>query len=151
MIYNLRGYILFIITMKYWLYIFPVWYNISLQFILYLVACTSYSPTTLTPPLPSCYGNHWFVLNVCECASFFVTFSGLLYSLASIYKQHHSVFAFLYLIILLRIIPSKSIHVAANSKNSIFYGWEVFQYTSLTILCILLSQFWFGSLFHVWF
>ena len=122
MIYNLRGYVLFIITMKYWLYIFPVWYNISLQFILYLVACTSLSPTTLTLPLPSCYGNHWFVLNVCECASFFVTFSSLLYSLASIYKQHHSVFAFLYLIILLRIIPSKSIHVAANSKNSFFYS-----------------------------
>ena len=43
-------------------------YNISLQLILYLIVCTTFSP------LPS--GNHQFVLYICEFA--FVVFTGLL-------------------------------------------------------------------------
>ena len=73
-------------------------------------------------PLPS--DNHWFVLCICESASFFFVFT-VSYIL---YMWYHIVLFFLYMIISLSIIPL-SIYVVPKGKMSfIFYGWVVFSF-----------------------
>ena len=57
---------------------------------------------------------------------FFVIFTSLLHFLDSTYKWYDTIFVFVWLVSL-SIIPSKSIHVAANDKILFFfYGWVVF-------------------------
>ena len=48
------------------------------------------------------------------------------------YKWYHTVFVFV-LLILLSIIYSRSIHVAANGRISFFYGWVIFHFVCVSI------------------
>ena len=119
MIQIFKGYIPFIVIIRYWLYF--LWckvYPCSL-FILYIIVCTSY-PLHLYCfflfPLPTT--NHLLVLYTCEF--FIVLFTGFSF-LGSKYMSNHTVFVFLYLTYFTNQIPSKSIHVVASGKISFFF------------------------------
>ena len=77
-----------------------------------------------------------FVLHICEsAAAAFIMFTSLLYFLESMFKRHHIVFAFLWLISL-SIIPSKSIYVAANTKFHSFLWLDITPLDGWMCVCV---------------
>ena len=95
LLYNFKGYFPFTVITKYWLFspcctIHPLAYLTPSSLCLPLP-----NPWVAPPLIPT--GNHYFVLYICESASF------LLYSLVccifldSTYKWYHMVFVFLFL------------------------------------------------------
>ena len=86
---------------------------------LYLPLFCSYGAT----PLPT--GTHWFILCICESASFFIIIftTSLLYFLDSTHTWYCTVFVFPWLVSL-STMPFKSIYVAASGKISFFLKKE---------------------------
>ena len=77
-----------------------------------------------------------FVLHICEsAAAAFIMFTSFLYFLESMFKRHHIVFAFLWLISL-SIIPSKSIYVAANTKFHSFLWLDITPLDGWMCVCV---------------
>ena len=109
-----KGYFSLIVITKCWLYSLP---------------CTmhpwAFHPGVCTPtPRPLCCsssiltGNLLFLLYICVCFVSVIS-TRMLYFLDPTYKWYHEAFVFFWLISS-SVIPSQSMHVAANGKISVF-------------------------------
>ena len=81
---------------------------------------------------------------------FYIIFTSLFQFLDSTYKRYHTVFIFFVWLISLSVMPSKSIHVAANGKISFFFmTWVVFHWVVFCIFFIHSSVDGHLGCFHI--
>ena len=81
---------------------------------------------------------------ILQIGFFWEIFTIILYFSDSTYKWYHTVFIFSVWFISLSILPTKSIHVAADGKISLFNAWVIFHYMCTYAISSLSVQVFLG-------